>query len=412
MSRRLTAHAGGRTRRPLILCGAVLLLLLVAAPASAVNGRQLASALAKREAKLGARSGALVRDLTTGATLYDRNRGLGLSPASNEKLYTTAAALLKWGPNARLRTEVRAKATVDDRGVLDGNVVLVGAGDPSFGDDDLRNLAADLKADGIKHITGRVYGDEQQFDTRRGSYETDWQPDSELGGWLSALVWGHGRVGTNGPAQYTANRLAYFLRLNKIRVDGKAHTGGTVAGTTRIGWVDSPTIAQISAILLPPSDNFYAEMLAKGIGARFGSGGSTTAGATAIRATLAANFGIHPTIVDGSGLAAANHTSPSQIVSLLTGMAKKKVGVTWRNGFPIPGRTGTLAARMRGTAAVKRCKAKTGTLHDVSALSGYCKVPGGHLIAFSFLENRVDPLYAKALEDQMVPIVARYSPPS
>ena len=51
-------------------------------------------------------------------------------------------------------------------------------------------------------------------------------------------------------------------------------------------------------------------------------------------------------------------------------------------------------------------------LHDVSALSGYCKVPGGHLIGFSFLENRVDPYTAKALEDQMVPIIARYSPPS
>jgi D-alanyl-D-alanine carboxypeptidase/D-alanyl-D-alanine-endopeptidase (penicillin-binding protein 4) len=63
---------------------------------------------------------------------------------------------------------------------------------------------------------------------------------------------------------------------------------------------------------------------------------------------------------------------------------------------------------MRGTAADGDCHAKTGTLRGVSALSGYCRAANGHTIAFSFLENRVNALAAKALEDQMVPLVARY----
>ena len=69
------------------------------------------------------------------------------------------------------------------------------------------------------------------------------------------------------------------------------------------------------------------------------------------------------------------------------------------------------AAFLRCHPQELRCRAKTGTLHDVSALSGYCNVPGGHVLAFSFLSNRIDPYYVKSVEDQMVPMIASYSPP-
>jgi hypothetical protein len=63
---------------------------------------------------------------------------------------------------------------------------------------------------------------------------------------------------------------------------------------------------------------------------------------------------------------------------------------------------------MRGTAA-KLCRAKTGTLTGVSALSGYCPARNGNLVAFSFIENGVCTGCAKALEDRMVPLIASYA---
>jgi len=396
-----------------IVCGLLALAFATAAsPASALDGKSLAAALEKRTATFGSRSGALVRDLTTGKTLYERRRGLGLAPASNEKLYTTAAAILKYGPNAKLTTTLRVApgAVPDEDGVIDGDVILVGAGDPGFNDDAIRNLVGDLKKLGVKRITGEIKGDGRRFDSKPGSYDTNYRPDSELGGWLGGLTWGHGRVDGFGPAQYAASRLRYLLELNKIDVKGGAHSGYAQGTTKRIAAVGSQPIRSIIATTNVPSDNFYAETLAKDLGASFGDGGTTPEGTHVIRDTLA-DFGIHPRIFDGSGLSRKNNTSPSQIVTLLTKMAEHEDGAIWRASLPQPGVSGTLAKRMRGTAAVNRCRAKTGTLHDVSALSGYCNVPGGHVLAFSFLSNRIDPYYVKSVEDQMVPMIASYSPP-
>ena len=63
---------------------------------------------------------------------------------------------------------------------------------------------------------------------------------------------------------------------------------------------------------------------------------------------------------------------------------------------------------MRGTAAQDRCRAKTGTLRDVSALAGFCDTTGGERIAFAFLMNGVWPASARALQDRMTVALARY----
>ena len=74
----------------------------------------------------------------------------------------------------------------------------------------------------------------------------------------------------------------------------------------------------------------------------------------------------------------------------------------------VAGRTGTIATRMRGTAAQDRCHAKTGTLRDVSALAGFCNTTGGERVAFAFLMNRVYPSSARALQDRITVALARY----
>jgi D-alanyl-D-alanine carboxypeptidase/D-alanyl-D-alanine-endopeptidase (penicillin-binding protein 4) len=152
-------------------------------------------------------------------------------------------------------------------------------------------------------------------------------------------------------------------------------------------------------------------MLVKDLGASFGSAGSTATGAAIVRATLGP-LGLQPTVVDGSGLSRTDRVSPRELVTLLTAMAGRPEGAALRASLPVVGRTGTLATRMRGTAARDRCQAKTGTLIGVSALSGYCTTQGGDVVTFSFIENGMDSGHAKRVEDQMLPAIARYAPPS
>ena len=65
---------------------------------------------------------------------------------------------------------------------------------------------------------------------------------------------------------------------------------------------------------------------------------------------------------------------------------------------------------MRGTHAQDRCRAKTGTLRDVSALAGYCTTRRGGAVAFAFLMNYVSPYNARILQDRMATALVRYSP--
>ena len=90
-------------------------------------------------------------------------------PASVEKLYTTATALLRLGPDETLDTRAVSTADIDADGVLRGNLVLVGGGDPFFGDESAAKLARAVKAAGVTRIAGAVLGDESGFDQRRSS---------------------------------------------------------------------------------------------------------------------------------------------------------------------------------------------------------------------------------------------------
>jgi D-alanyl-D-alanine carboxypeptidase/D-alanyl-D-alanine-endopeptidase (penicillin-binding protein 4) len=154
-----------------------------------------------------------------------------------------------------------------------------------------------------------------------------------------------------------------------------------------------------------PSDNFFAEMLVKGIGARFGAGGSTAAGAGVVRGQIARSFGIHPSLNDGSGLSRSDRTSPQQVVKALRVLARNRSFV---NSLALAGRSGTLGAGLRGTPAAGRCRGKTGTLHDVANLVGYCTAHNGHTLVFAFLLNSVDPTAGHSAEDRMAVDLVRY----
>lgn len=397
--------------RPLkaAICG-LFAALAVAPGARALDVATLREKLDVQQQRLSSTSGAYVRDLETGRTLYGRNSNRMRSPASNEKLLVTAAALLAYGdPETRLRTELRgAQAPVD--GVIAGDVALVGVGDPYLTSSRLRTAAAQLAVLGVTEIRGRVLGDGSFFDTRRGSYDSAYQYDFDLGGSLGGLVVDYGR-GTD-PALYAAQRLRAHLVTAGIRVGRAARVGGLADGGITLASVSSLPLDTMIGRINVVSDNFASEMLLKHLGARFGGRGSTPAGAAVVKAALA-EIGVSARPYDGSGLSRADQVSPREVVDLLTEMAElPEAGEALDASLPVAGRTGTLADRMRGTPATGRCRAKTGTLRGVSALSGYCSTQSGNDVAFSFIENNMSEHAAKRVEDRMVALIARYSDPS
>ena len=403
-------------RRPVLPAALVALVFVLvgAAPASAVDRAGLRTTLAKLHARLGSSAGAYVVDLGTEQPLYAHRENLALAPASNEKLFVTAAALLRFGADGTLTTtlEPAPGATIDADGVLHGDLYLVGGGDPTLGDPGLEDLARQLADAGITRIDGAIRGDESFFDALRGGPDSGWRPDYDLGGWLSALAWRHGRATPGGPALAAATRLAALVKADDITYALKPRTGtltvpfGAAQAPQPLATLSSPPMRSLIAATNVPSENFYAEMLAKALGARFGAGGSTSAGLAVVGDQLG-TFGVHPRLVDGSGLARSNRTTARQVVRLLDRMQAQDQASSWLASLPVAGKTGTLRKRMRRTAAAGRCRAKTGTLIGVSALSGYCTTTGGDNVAFSFLENRVCSSCAKNVEDRMVAAIAK-----
>ncbi|HMS73106.1 MAG TPA: D-alanyl-D-alanine carboxypeptidase/D-alanyl-D-alanine-endopeptidase [Baekduia sp.] len=391
---------------------------LAPAGAAAISQATLSSRLSALHGKLGGSNSVLVADLTSRDILFQRSPTRALAPASNEKLFVTSAALLKFGTKGRLATNVLPAAgrEIDEEGVLRGNLYLVGGGDPSFGNDAVGRLANQLDDAGLKKITGAVVGDESAFDKLRGGPDSGYRYDYYLGGSLSALSWGHGASLSGSPALAAATRLAGALKSRGIKYARKpragimpavaAGTGGTGAGAAALATVTSPTMAELAAATNIPSENFYAEMLTKALGAYYGKAGSTKAGLAVVNSALSP-FSISPTLVDGSGLSRSNRTSARTLVTLLAGMDKSAAGPAFRASLPVAGLSGTLRKRMRGTPAAGRCRAKTGTLNGVSSLSGFCFNASGRRIAFAVIANGVSTYSAKKIEDRMVSQIAR-----
>jgi D-alanyl-D-alanine carboxypeptidase/D-alanyl-D-alanine-endopeptidase (penicillin-binding protein 4) len=174
--------------------------------------------------------GVHIVDLTTGETLYARNAQKNFVPASNQKLFSTAAALDGLGPDFRYTTTLYLDGVVRDS-VLDGNLVVRGSGDPSIGgrlfeddypfDDDptalFRAWADSLKARGITAVTDHVIGDDDVFD------------DTELGnGWAWDDV----------PSVYAAEISGLSFNEGRIRVTAE---GTRIGRPAELSWEPDET---------------------------------------------------------------------------------------------------------------------------------------------------------------------------
>ena len=308
----------------------------VASPGIAAR-RSLTTALNRGMRAVGSYSGADVVDLDTGQTLYSNNAGGARLPASVQKLYTTSAALLRFGPNNTLTTSVLGVGQMHS-GTFTGTLYLRGGGDPTFGSAafdranyggagaTVQRLVTDLvNATGIHALDGGIVADESRFDSLRGTPATGYAPAGEVEGELSALAFNAGWANADGtvfvrhPALVAGQQFLAALKAGGVKVPRATPvgTGLTPPGARLLTAVHSPRMATLVALTNAPSDNFFAETLLKDLGARYGAGGTTADGAAVVRATIAGRFGLHPRFNDGSGLSRYDRTTPSDVVSLL-----------------------------------------------------------------------------------------------
>jgi D-alanyl-D-alanine carboxypeptidase/D-alanyl-D-alanine-endopeptidase (penicillin-binding protein 4) len=373
----------------------------------------------------GPSSGLLVVDAESGKVLCGRTPSRARPLASNMKLFTTATALSRLGPDYRIPTKLFATGPLDADGTLHGDLYLRGGGDPvlgtpSFYDRYFGGLGTNLLAlkpqvarAGIEAISGRLYADDTVFDRLRGVADSGYATSSEIGP-LSGLAFDAGFTGpslssfSSDPAKLAAAKLARALQGAGIDLPAQVALAPTPLNAERVGVLYSPPLTQIVNTTDVYSVNFLAEMLIKLLGARFGGAGTTAAGA-AVVADFAHAHGSGVHAVDGSGLTRSNRASPRQVIDLLLAMREDPAGDEFIQDLALTGREGTVADRMHGTAAYGRCRTKTGTLTGVSNLSGYCFNKRGRIIAFSILMGSVSSLTLAHLEqDRIAAAVASY----
>jgi D-alanyl-D-alanine carboxypeptidase/D-alanyl-D-alanine-endopeptidase (penicillin-binding protein 4) len=265
-------------------------------------------------------------------------------------------------------------------------------------------------------VTGSVVADEGYFDALRAV--PNWRRSVRVCcSPLSALTLNESYTSGGGyvsdPAIAAASSLTRRLRAAGVRVAHAPLRGVAPATATLVVTEYSAPLSRVLAKMNKPSDNFLAEELLKGLGAGFGAGGTTAAGADVAKAFLQ-DIGIDDgfRLRDGSGLSYQDRLTTRTVLKILGEMAHREdYGVFYRS-LSVAGVDGTLAQRMRGTAAAGNVHAKTGTLNDASSLSGYVTTANGHKLTFSMFMNGdpVDLTRAHAAQDAVAALLARSTP--
>lgn len=450
-----------------------------------------------------------VVSLDRGDTLVAIDPDVALAPASNMKLLTTAAALYYLGPHYRYSTFLLADGNIEN-GVLNGDLILYGTGDPTFSDRFGRKMSAwrafsdTLKALGIREVRGNLVADASYFGgagTAPGWQESymnaayaapagalsyaeniatlqikpaaqiGWRPQVTLlpGGdgiaivneaqtvaarnsWINVLrtaydgpimVRGQIARGSLGvlrsvpvsdPARYAAAVLREQLARDSIRIAGDIRsvnrpddspvTGRMVFAPAFssekpplrvLAVYQSPPLLDILEVVNKKSHNLLAEQTLRTVGRVALGNGSIEGGAKAVEHLLTAEAGFVPEnlhIADGSGLSVLNRLTSRSIIHLLSFMAKSPMWDDYWHTLPEAGASDGLR-RMYRTPAERNLRAKTGTINNVSALSGYVRAKNGERLAFSIISNNVPSTYrAKRIEDAVGARLAAFTRPT
>jgi D-alanyl-D-alanine carboxypeptidase/D-alanyl-D-alanine-endopeptidase (penicillin-binding protein 4) len=207
------------------------------------------------------------------------------------------------------------------------------------------------------------------------------------------------------------------LRRAQIETSGRVRIGPTPSGTPLITSRTSPPLSEVIRAMGKASDNFTAEMVLKVLGAERARPGTTARGAEVLSEVLV-TAGVpegRATLVNGSGLFDGNLIAASHVTSLLSHVYQTpSVRSEFLAHLSVAGRDGTLGRRLTDLPAEGIVRAKTGTLNDVIALSGYVLGPEpGQAYAFSVLANGIRGRQGEArrLADDIARALARHLHP-
>ena len=322
------------------------------------------------------------------------------------KLVTSSTALFRWGPDHRFKTELYLPAAYAaqpyDIGVLKGDVFLKGYGDPSLSTpafqknrlhirtSSITTFVSHLKALGVTKIDGRIVGDDTWFDDRRTV--SSWKPSSR-----STADRSRRSRSTRGSSKASASPTRRATRRGGVRdaledagieVTGGPRTAPCPRAPTSPCTVESAPLSTLLKTLNKESDNFFAEMLLKGLGAT-SAPRARRPRACASRGRRCAPCGPEDEwrLADGSGLSYNNRLSAAAVAKLLRVMTGRADYPQFHASLSIAGRDGTLRKRMRDTAAEGNFHGKTGTLAVASNLSGYVTSSAGHRVVVSIFMN-------------------------
>ncbi|MFK7916825.1 MAG: D-alanyl-D-alanine carboxypeptidase/D-alanyl-D-alanine-endopeptidase [Ilumatobacter sp.] len=349
------------------------------------------------------------------------NGALPVIPASTMKIIVAAVALERLGPDHAFTTSVVAAASPVD-GVLDGDLVLLGGGDPLLSSDwyptsnlerrpvfnptSFDALADRVQAAGVTQVTGSVLGDGSRYDDE---YFAPGWGNGVAGleaGPYDALMANDSRVlgeeqRANDPNSGAAREFTRLLSDRGITVAGAPGQGAVADlgnGSVEIATIDSEPLTDVVAEMLTNSDNNTAELLVKELGVVAGGPATTNsreAGLAVMNDQLGL-WGVDTTAIvlgDGSGLSLDNRLTCDALLSVLEWSGP---GGTIGAALPVAAQTGTLADIFVDHPVAGRLLGKTGTLNNppfnqdppaVKALAGYLPIEGGGAVEYVLVLN-------------------------
>jgi serine-type D-Ala-D-Ala carboxypeptidase/endopeptidase (penicillin-binding protein 4) len=328
-----------------------------------------------------------------------------LMPASTMKSVTAATVLHVLGPDHRFTTTLASTAPVED-GVVRGDLVLLGGGDPVLTSEDYRRhvypsrpathleeLADAVVEAGITTVTGRLVADGWGWAGSdvaagwRASYLDDMNARRitrltvDAGLDVDVTIAAPVQVvlrGTPDPTARAAKVFASMLAERGVAVRGHVRTSPLpVTAPHHVADIQSPPVRDLLRFTMQRSDNHLADSLLREA-AHVATGDGSWAGAHRTAVAVMEALGIDAAgmrVADGSGLSRLNRVSAGQLVDLDVAMMAGPHAAVWQESQAVTGREGTLRNRLRGTAGDGRFWGKTGTLDDAKAVVGHA-IPG------------------------------------
>ena len=384
-----------------------------------------------------AQIGVLVVDPATGDTLYSRNAGKLFMPASNQKILTAAVALTQLGPEYRYRTVIAKRGAQRDS-VLEGDLIVIGSGDPTISDRFRGNataamdeIADSIRGRGITRVTGVLRQGGNAFPDSIYGYGWEWDDlTGSSGAPIDELLFNEGMVqrpgkidgrdttisvATRTPGYAYLSALYLALSRRGVAVEGQLDLAidSLAAPVDTVYAFDSPPLREILPHFLKPSQNQIGEILLKTVALEKTGVGTADSGRVVMKRQLF-DWGVDSAGViyyDGSGLSRHNLVSAETLVKTLVAMMRDSATfAVFHDALPIAGVDGTIRTRMAGTPAANNLRAKTGTLEFVRSLSGYVSTADDRLLVFALLSNHftVPVREVTRLQDAIGVLLASY----